>query len=142
MAPGMVSEDFLIVQPECLPFVLHVLLWGFPNIQATQQGDFLALLILLGIILLLDNMRSYLKVQWFIMWCQTRISLLSRTKSSLVDHSLAMSDLVRLSPTTSLYTSSKLVGSCYGLLVVVSRSSPAYRVSSRTTIKILQVSPQ
>ena len=40
----------------------------------------------------------HLKVQWFILWCQTRIFLLYCTKISSVDHSLAMYSLMRLEP--------------------------------------------
>ena len=68
MAPGMISEGFLIDPLECLPLVLHGLLWDFPNIQATQVGSFLILLIFLGIIPLLDILMRDLKDQWFSLW--------------------------------------------------------------------------
>ena len=38
MAPGLVSEGFLIDPLECFPLVLYGLLWDFPNMQATQGG--------------------------------------------------------------------------------------------------------
>ena len=63
----MVSEGFLINPPECLTLVLHSMLLGFTNRQATPGGGFLTLLIFLGIITLLDNMRRDLVVQWFSM---------------------------------------------------------------------------
>ena len=102
----------------------------------------MTLLILLGIISLLDNMMRHLKVQWFILWCQTRIFLLLCPKMYSVDHSLAMYLLVILSTTTSFSTLSKCVGGWYGQLVGVGRSYPAYRVSSWHKIRIFQMSPQ
>ena len=44
--------------------------------------------------------------------------MLSRPKSSSVDHSLAMSSLIRLYPTAYVSTFYKLVAVCYGILVV------------------------
>ena len=102
----------------------------------------MGLLSFLGIIILLDNIRRDLKVQWFRLWSQTRISLSSRPKRSLVDHSLDMFFLVSLDSTTSFYKSSKLVGSWYGILVVFRKSSPDYMVSSWTKIRTFQVSLQ
>ena len=67
MEPGLVYEGFLIEPPECLPLVIHGIMWDFPNIQATQVGSFLILLIFLGIIPLLDILMRYLKEQWFSM---------------------------------------------------------------------------
>ena len=61
MAPGLVSEVFLIYPPECLPWVLHGLLSDFPNKQATQGRSFLVLLIFLGIIPLFYSMEKDLK---------------------------------------------------------------------------------
>ena len=49
MAPDLVSEGFLIEPLECLPLVLHELLWDFKNIQDKQGGIFLILLRFLGI---------------------------------------------------------------------------------------------
>ena len=40
MAPGLVSEEFLIDPLDCFPLVLRGQLWDFPNIQATQGGKF------------------------------------------------------------------------------------------------------
>ena len=68
MASVMFSEGFLIGPLECLPLVLHGLLWDFPNIQATQVGSFLIFLIFLGIIPLLDILMRDLKDQWFSLW--------------------------------------------------------------------------
>ena len=102
MAPGMVSEGFLVDSPECLPLILHGLLWYFPNNQATQWGVFMTLVIFMGIITLLDNLSRYLKLRWFSLWQQTRSYLLSHNKRSSVDHSLAMSYLVISDPTTYL----------------------------------------
>ena len=110
--------------PERLPLVLHGLLWEFPNRKATQGGSFITLLILLCIIPLLYNLRRDLKDQWFVLWCQTRISLLSHPKSSSIDHGLAMSSFVISDPTTSLSNPSNFVGSWDGILVRVKRSSP------------------
>ena len=87
---GTVSEGFLIEAPECLPLVLHGLLWDFPNKQATKEGSFMIFMSFLGITPLLDSMRRDLKEQWFILWCQTKSSLSYRLKSSSVEHSLAM----------------------------------------------------
>ena len=99
-------------------------------------------LILLGIIPFLNHLSRYLRVQWFSLWYQTKISLSSCTDSSLVDHILAIYSPVRSDPTTSLCPSSKLVGSCYGLLGRFSRSYHASRISSWPKIRIFQVSPQ
>ena len=63
MAPSLVSEVSLIDPPECLPLVLRGLLWEFRNSQETQGGSFLELLIFLGIIPLLDNLRTDFKLQ-------------------------------------------------------------------------------
>ena len=38
MAPGLVSDGFLVDPPECLSLVLHGILWYFPKMQATQGG--------------------------------------------------------------------------------------------------------
>ena len=38
MAPGLVFEGLLIDPPDCLPFILHGLLWEFPNNLAAQGG--------------------------------------------------------------------------------------------------------
>ena len=98
MAPVMVYGGFLIDPPECLPLVLHGPLWDFPNKKATQGGSILIFLSFLGIISLLESLGKYFKDQWFILWCQTRISLSSHPKGSLVYHSLAVSSLVILAP--------------------------------------------
>ena len=37
-AMGIVSEGFLIHPPECLPLVLHGILWDLTNRQATKRG--------------------------------------------------------------------------------------------------------
>ena len=65
MSPGLVSKSFLIHLPDCFYLVLHGLLWGFTNRQATQGGGVLTLLVFLGIIPLLESLRRYLKEQWF-----------------------------------------------------------------------------
>ena len=132
MELGLVSKDSLIDLLDYLPLVLHGLLWDFPNKQATKGGSFLVLLSFLGIISLLDSMRRNLKEHWFILWCQTRISLSSHLKRS----SVAMSSLVRSAPTASLYISSKLVGIWDGLSVGVRRSSTASRLLSLPKIRI------
>ena len=106
------------------------------------RGEGLILLRFLGINSILNILRMDLKEEWFILWCQTRITLFSRPKRSLVHHSLYMSSLMSLSHTTSLFTSSKLVGIRDGFLVGVRRSSPAYRLSSCPKIRIFQVSLQ
>ena len=87
----------------------------------------MALLIFLVIIPLLDDMRSYLKKQWFILWCETSSALSSRPKRFSVDHRFSMSSPMRLSTTVYLFTSSKIVGIWDGLPVGVSRSSPVSR---------------
>ena len=38
MAPGMVSEGFLVDPPEILPLILHGLLSYLPDIEVTQVG--------------------------------------------------------------------------------------------------------
>ena len=81
---SMVYEGFLIEPPECLTLVLHGLLWDFKNSQATQGGSFITLLVFLGIIIILYSLRRQLKVQCFILWCQTKIYLFSHSKMSLV----------------------------------------------------------
>ena len=63
-----------------------------------RGGGVLTLLIFLGIIPLLDNMRRDLNKQWFILWCQTRISLSSRPIGLSVEQSLSMSSLVISAP--------------------------------------------
>ena len=100
---------------ECLPLVLHGLLWDPPNRQLTHRGGVLTLLRFLGIIPLLNNLKCYLKEKWVILWCQTRRSLSSRSKSSLGDHRFSMSSLIIFDPTSSFSTSSKLVRSWDGL---------------------------
>ena len=40
MSLGLVFKGLLIKLPECLPLVLHGLLWDFPNNQATQGGGY------------------------------------------------------------------------------------------------------
>ena len=134
MATGVVSEGLLVDPPKCLPLVLHGLLWEFTNKQATQGWSFLILLSFLGIITLLDSPRRDLKEQCFSLWCQTRGSLLSRPKTSLFDHSLAMSSPVSSYPTSSLSKSSKLLGIWDGISVRVRRSYPASRLSYCTNI--------
>ena len=67
---------------------------------------------------------------------KNRISLLSRTKRSSVDHSLAMSSLVSSAPTTYFFISSRLLGGWDGLLVVVRRYYPASRFFSYPQIRI------
>ena len=127
---------------ECLPLVLNGLLWYFQNMQVTQGGRFLIILRFMGIILLLDSLMSYLKEQWFRMWCQTRISLPSLPIRSLVEHSLDMSVPVRSYHIASFSASSKLVGILDGLLVGFRRYSPASRLLSWPKIRIFQVTPQ
>ena len=64
MAMGQVSKGFLIDPPECLPLVLHGLLWYFPNKQVTGGGS--GGLILLSFIdntPFLDSLRRDLKEQ-------------------------------------------------------------------------------
>ena len=118
------------------------LLVGIPKHTVNTGVGGLTLLIFLAIIPLLDVLRRDLKEQWFSMWFQTRSSLLSRPKSSSVDHSLVMSSLLRLYPNVSFSTSSKLVGKYNGLLIRVRRSFPASRLLSWPKIRIFQVSPQ
>ena len=101
---------------------------GLPNIQATQGGIFLILLIFLGIIPILGSLMREFKDQWFSMWCQTRSSLSSRHRRSSVEHRLAMSSLVSSDPITYFSTSSRLVGILDGLLVGVRNYSTAYRL--------------
>ena len=62
MDPGLVSEDFPMDSPKRFPLVLHGFLWGFPNREATQGGNFFTLLIFLGIIRLLESLR-FLKIR-------------------------------------------------------------------------------
>ena len=107
-----------------------------------KGGRFLNLMSFLVFINLLDNLRRYLKEQWFSLWCQTRSSLSPRPKSSLVDHRLAISSLVISAPTTSVSISSKCVGIWYGILVRARRYSPSSRISSWPEIRIFQVNPQ
>ena len=64
MAPGLVYEGFLIDPHVYIPLLINDLLWELPNRQAMQGGRFIALLGLLGITPLLNNLRSVLKVQW------------------------------------------------------------------------------
>ena len=61
MAPGLVSKGLLIDPLECFPLVLHGLLWGFPNMQATQRVGDLILLIFLGTYPLLNSLTRDLK---------------------------------------------------------------------------------
>ena len=110
VAPGLFSKVFLIDLIEYLPLVLHGLFCYFPNMQATQGGIFLILLIFLGIIPLLDILMMDSKEQWFSLWFQTRSSLSSRTIRSTFDHILATSSLVSLAPISYFSTSSRLVG--------------------------------
>ena len=142
MVTGIVSEGFLIVQPEIFPLVLHGLLWYFPDIQAKHGGGFMTLLIFLDITPLLDNLRRYLNYQWFNLWCQTRSSLYYRPKMSSVNHSLAISSLISSATNISLYTSSKLVEIWDGILVGVMRSSPASRISYCPLIRISRCTPR
>ena len=65
MAPDLVSGGLLIDPLECLPLVLHGLLWDFKNMQVSQGGSFMILLSFLGIIHLLDILRKNFKEQWF-----------------------------------------------------------------------------
>ena len=95
MALGLVSKVFLIDPIECLRLILHVILWDLSNMQSTQGGIFLILMSFLGITPLLYILMRDLNDQWFSMWFQTRRSLSSRHRRSLVDHSLDMSSLVR-----------------------------------------------
>ena len=97
---------------------------------------------LLGIILLLDNLKRDLNEQWFSQSFKTRISLLYHPKSSSVEHILDMSSLVIFSPTASFSTFSKLVGIWDGILFVVRSSSLASRLLSRPKNRIFQVSYQ
>ena len=118
---------------------------SYSNYQISRQhkeGGFMILLIFLGIIPLLYNTNMDFKVQYFSLWCQNRIYPSSRTKTSSVDHSLSMSFLVILVPTTCLYTSSRWVRIWYGLLVVVGWSYLISMVFYWPKIWIFQVSPQ
>ena len=101
----------------------------------------LTLLFFLGIIPILDKLRRDLKEQWFSMWSQTSIFLLSHTKRSSVDHILSISSLLVWDPITSFSASSKLLGSCDGLSVRVRRYFPASGISSWPKIHIVQVYP-
>ena len=99
MTLGLVSEGFLIDPLEHLPLVLHGLLWYFPNKQVTGGGSGgLILLSFIGNTPFLDSLRRDLKGQWFSLCCQTRSSLSSRTRSSYVEHSFAISSLVISAP--------------------------------------------
>ena len=89
MSLDLFPEGLLIEPLECLPLFLHVIFGDFPNKQATQGGSFLIFLSFLCIIPFLDSTWRDLKEQWFILWCQTRISLSSLPKRSSVDPSLA-----------------------------------------------------
>ena len=105
-------------------------------------GGVLILLRLMGVTTLLDSLRRYLNGKWFILWCQTRISLLSCPKSSSVDHGFSMSSLVISSSTKNISTSSKLLVNWYGLSVRVRSSSPASGLLSWPKFRVFQVSPQ
>ena len=142
MAPGLVSEGFLIDPPECFPLFLHGLLWGLPNRQETKGGGVLTLMSFLGTTPILNNLRRDWKVQRFILWCQTRNYLLSFPKRSSVDHRLNISSLARSAPMISFSTSYKLERSWDVILVGVRRYSTVYRVSSCPRFQIFQVSPQ
>ena len=65
MAPGLVSEGFLINPLDFLTLVLNGILWDFTNIQATQGWNFLIFMIFLGITPLLDSLIRDMKEQWF-----------------------------------------------------------------------------
>ena len=110
--------------------------------QVTQGGSLMVLLRFLEIVPLLDSLMSYLKGGCFSMWYQTRSSLSSRPRRSLVGHSLSISYLVILAPIAFQYTSSRLVGILDGLSVRVRRSSPVSRILYWPKIWVSQVSPQ
>ena len=133
-APCMVSESLLVDITGCLPLVLRDLLWYLSNRQETHWGEVLTFMVFLGVITILDHVRQYLKVQWFSLWFQAKISLLSHIKKSSIDHSLAISSLVVSVTTTSLSAYSKLVGIWGGISVRVGRSYPDSRLSSWTRI--------
>ena len=99
ISPGLVYKCFLIDPPEHLNLVLYGLLRYFPIKQETQGRSFLIFMIFLSIIPVLDILMRNLKYQWFRLWCQTSIPLSSRSKSSSIDHRLAISSLMRLAPT-------------------------------------------
>ena len=142
MDPGLVSEIFLIDPHNNLSLVLHGLLWDLPNSQSAQGGIFLTFLRLLGIFILLNNTRRNFKEQWFSLWHKTWISLSPCPRRYAVDHRLTMYSLIRLASEKSFSTSSKLVGIWDGLLVRVSRSSTASRLSSWTKIRISMCLPR
>ena len=92
-------------------------LFGNSQIDRLHRGGGLNFLGFLSITPLFDNMRRELKLQWFGLWFQTKISITSCTNRSLVDHILSMSSIVISDPITSLSTYSNTVGSCYGLFL-------------------------
>ena len=100
------------------------------------------LMIFLGIIILLNNLRSDLKQQWFRLWCQTRSSLSSHPKRYSVEHILDRYSLLRQAPTILLSTYFNLVGIWYGLSVVVRSSSPDSSISSCPKILIYMCFPR
>ena len=67
MDPGLVLEGFLTDPTKRMPLVLHGILWGFTNSQATQGGNFFTLLSFLDIIPLLESLTRDLNYQWFIL---------------------------------------------------------------------------
>ena len=127
MDPGLVLEGFLMDPLERLPLVLHGLLWDYPNMQATKGGNFFTLPIFLGNIPLLESPRRDLNDQWFSLWCQTRSSLSSCPRKCSVDHSLAMSSLLRFATIKYFCTSYRLMGSFDGLSIGFRISSTASR---------------
>ena len=68
MAPGLVYEGFLIDLLGRFTMLIHGILCAFKNIQATQGGGVLIMLILLGVIPLLDSLRMDLGKQRFSLW--------------------------------------------------------------------------
>ena len=114
---------------------------GFPNRKSMQGESFLKFLRFLGIITLLDNMRRYLKVQWFSLWCKTKIPLFPWSTRSLLYQSLDMLSLVKYDPTTSLNTYYNLVRSWDGISFLVRRYYTASRLFLTQNPNLTGVSP-
>ena len=92
---------------------------GLPKLVGNTRGIFLTLLRFLGNIYLLENLRRYLKVQWFSLWWKIKRSLSSHPKRSPVDYSLAMFYIVIPPHTIPFSTSSKLVDSWYNNIIKI-----------------------
>ena len=67
MDPGLVLEGFLTDPTKRMPLVIHGILWGFTNSQATQGDNVFTLLRILVIIPILESLRKDLNYRWFIL---------------------------------------------------------------------------